>query len=116
MNVVAWIIGVVLAGGSALVGGAKLADLDRTRERLGYELREYRMIGAAEVVAAIAIIVGLVWRSLEWIAIAAGFGLTVVAMGALMAHARASDDGSRIVPAGVLFVVSVLFIIFIAVR
>lgn len=116
MNVVAWIIGVVLAAGSAAVGAAKIADLDRTRERLGYRLSEYRLIGGAEVAAAIAIVVGLVWRKFEWVSIAAAIGLTLVAMGALMAHARAGDDGKRIVPAGVLFVISILFIIFVAVR
>lgn len=116
MNVIAWIFGIVLAAGSGVVGGAKLADLDRTRERLGYPIREYRLIGLAEVSAAIAIVVGLVWRKLEWVAIAAAVGLIVVAMGALMAHARVGDDGRRIAPAGVLFIVSVLFVIFIAVR
>lgn len=116
MNVVAWIFGVVLAAGSAAVGGAKLADLDRTRDRLGYRLREYRLIGLAEILAAVGIIVGLIWRSLEWIAISAAFGLTVIAMSAFMAHARVGDDGKRIVPAGVLFVLSILFVIFVAVR
>lgn len=106
----------MLAVGSAAVGGAKIADLDRTRERLGYQLNEYRMIGGAEVLAAIAIIVGLVWRRFEWVAIAAAVGLTIVAMGALIAHARVGDEGKRIVPAGALFVASVLFIVFVAVR
>jgi len=116
VNVVAWIFGVVLAGGSAAVGAAKLVDLDRTRERLGYQLREYRMIGAAEILAAIAIIGGLIWRRFEWVAISAAVGLILVAMGALMAHARVGDDGNRIAPAGALLAVSVLFIVFVAVR
>lgn len=116
MNVVAWIVGVVVAAGFGAVGAAKIADMDRTRERLGYQRNQYRLIGVSEVAAAVAIIVGLISTSLEWIAIAAAVGLVILMMGALMAHARVSDGVRNIAPAIVMMLLSGLFIIFIAIR
>ena len=36
MNVIAWILGVILASGFATAGVTKLIDLDRMREHFGY--------------------------------------------------------------------------------
>lgn len=116
MNVVAWIVGIVLAVAFLGAGGSKLVDAGPARRHLGYTLNQWRLIGVAELAAVAGIVVGLVWRGLEFVAIAAGVGLAVTMLGALMAHARVEDDTKDIAPAAVLLVLSVLFIVFVAIR
>jgi len=116
MNLVAWILGIILAGTFAVAGVTKLADLDRMREHLGYAARTYRLIGLSEVAGAAGIIVGLVWRKVEWIGVAAATGICSLMVGAMIAHARVEDEGKKVLPAAVMFVLSILFAIFLAVR
>ena len=116
MGVAAWVLVIVLAAGFAFGGITKLLDLDRARDRLGYSKRRYQLIGTAELDAAIGIVVGLMWSSLEFIAIAAGIGICALMVGALMAHARAGDETKLILPAVAMFVLSVLFMVFISLR
>lgn len=116
MNVVAWILGALLVAVFGFAGVTKLIDLDRSRERLGYARSQFRMIGAAEIGAAAAIVVGLIWRSVEWIAVAAGLGICSLMVGALLAHARVSDDLKTTMPAGVMFLLSIVFMVVISLR
>ena len=62
------------------------------------------------------IVIGLVARSVEYLAIAAAVGLACMMLGALLAHARVEDPGKDALPAGVMLVLSVLFIVFISLR
>lgn len=116
MNTVAWILGIILAGGFGIAGVTKLLDLDRAREHLGYSARQYRMIGLSEVAGAAGVVVGLVSRKLEWIALAAGIGICVLLLGALTAHARVDDDGKAIIPAVAMLVLTAAFMITISLR
>ncbi len=116
MNIVAWIVGIVVAVVFAGGGVAKIVDLDRARERLGYTSTEFRLIGAAELLGAIGVVVGLIWTKIEWVGHATGVGLASLTLAALMAHARAGDDGKKAIPAAVMFGVVVLYMIFLAVR
>lgn len=116
MNVVAWILGIILAGVFSVAGLAKVFDVDRTREHFGHTRSTYRLIGLAEVAAVVGVIIGLVSRKLEWIALAAATGLCCLMMGALMAHAKAGDDAKKILPAVIVFALSIAFMIFISLR
>ena len=69
MNTVAWILGIILAGGFGVAGVTKLLDLDRMRDHLGYSARQYRLIGLSEVAGAAGVVIGLVSRKLEWVAL-----------------------------------------------
>lgn len=116
MNVVAWVLGMVIAAVFSLTGVAKLLDLDRARDRFGYSKRRYRLVGLCEIAAAAGVVVGLLSTTWEWVAHAAAVGLCMLLLSALMAHARVQDDGKKVLPAAVMFVVSIVFIVALAVR
>lgn len=116
MNVIAWILGIILAGGFGIAGVTKLIDLDRTREHFGYSKRRYQMIGLSEVAGAAGLIVGLVWTKAEWIGLAASFGICWLLLGALITHARVEDEGKKIIPAIVMLALTVAYMIVIALR
>lgn len=116
MNVVAWVLGMVIAAVFSLTGVAKLLDLDRARDRFGYSKRQYRLVGLCEIGAVGGVVVGLVSTKWEWVAHAAAVGLCVLLLSALLAHARVQDDATRILPAAGMFVLSIVFIVALAVR
>lgn len=116
MDVVAWILGAILAAVFAFAGGTKVLDLDRQREHFGYTASVYRMVGLSEVAAAVGIIIGLIWRQVEWIAVAAGIGICSLLIGALLAHARVEDETKDTIPAFVMFALTIAFVIVISIR
>jgi len=116
MNLFAWILGGVLAAAFAATGGAKLIDRDPNRRRLGYSRRDYALIGVCELAGAAALLVGVASTQLEWVGLAAAVGLCSVLFGALMAHARVADEGRKIVPAVVLLLVAVAYLIVVSLR
>ena len=116
MNVAAWIIGVPLVAVFTFAGVTKVLDLDRQRERFGYSAMQYRLVGLSEVAAAAGILIGLIWRQVEWLAVAAGVGICSLMIGALLTHARVEDDAKETAPAGVIFVLSIVFMVLISLR
>lgn len=114
MNTMAWILGGVIAIGSGVAGCAKLADLDRTRDRLGYSATQYRFIGASEIAASLGILAGLLSSQYRWLAIASAVALGSLMLGALLAHARMSDDAKAIAPALALLVSCTAFVVLFA--
>lgn len=116
MDVVAWILGIILAGTFAFAGVMKVLDFDRMREHFGYRKRTYQLIGLAEIAGAAGVVVGLAWKQIEWLGVAASVGLCTLMVGAVMAHARVDDEGKKVIPAAAMFVLSVLFAIFLSVR
>jgi len=116
MNVIAWILGIILAGGFGVAGVTKLLDFDRMRDHFGYTKRQYQLIGLSEVAGAAGLVVGLVWTKYEWVGIAAAVGICSLMFGAMIAHARVEDDGKKIVPAIAMFVLAVAYIIFVSLR
>lgn len=116
MNVVAWILGAVLAAVFVFAGTTKVLDLDRHRERFGYSANTYRVIGLSEVAAAVGVIVGLIWRNVEWLAVGAGIGICSLMIGALITHARVEDEAKETIPAFVMFALSAAFMIVISLR
>ena len=116
MNVIAWILGIILAGTFAFAGAMKVLDFDRMREHFGYSKRQYQLIGLSELGGAAGVVVGLIWRKVEWIGMAAGIGICILMLGALVAHARVEDEGKKIVPAIMMFMLSITFMIFLSLR
>ena len=116
MDVVAWILGIILAGGFGLAGVTKVLDLDRMREHFGYSAMQYRLIGLSEVAGAIGVIVGVAWTDYEWIGLAAGTGFFTLMLGALIAHARVEHEGKQIIPAIAMFALAGAYLIVVAVR
>ncbi len=116
MNVAAWILGAILIAVFAFAGATKVLDLDRQREHFGYSANQYRLIGLSEVAGAVGIVIGLIWRQVEWVALAAGTGICALMVGALITHARVEDEAKDTAPAGVIFVLAIVFMIVISLR
>ena len=75
-------------------------------------------IGAAEVLGAIGVFIGLIsdGKSLEWLGFLAGLGLLVTMVGAVLYHLKGGDAPKEAAPAGVLAVLSLLYLIAIMAR
>lgn len=86
---------------------AKLSGQSRMREsaqHFGIAWERYRLIGVAELAAAVGVLAGLRVRSLG---VAAGVGMVVLLVGALITHTRAGDTAKEQAPAGVALLVTV---------
>jgi DoxX-like family len=66
------------------------------RDHLGVSPIQWRMIGALELGGVAGVLVGLLWAP---IGIAAAIGLTLLSIGAIAFHLRASDRIADMVPA-----------------
>lgn len=105
------VVDVVLAAAFAVIGGSKVAAVPPMRERghhLGYSITSYRLIGLAELAAAVGLIIGL-W--LPALAVAAAAGLTVLLIGALVAHLRHGDPPKAAAPAVLFGILAVLALV-----
>ncbi len=101
------VIAVGLAAMFAALGSAKLAkapSMVARAEHVGFTAREYQFIGAAELAGAVGVAAGLWFTPLG---LAAGAGLVVLLLGALVTHARRGDGLVEIAPA-LLFALATL--------
>ncbi|MFI7587359.1 DoxX family protein [Spongisporangium articulatum] len=83
-------------GGLAVGKLAALPPLRRRAAHLGYDVNTYRLIGTAELAGAAGLVVGLRYSRLGD---AAGVGLVALLGGACVAHLRAGDGPSKLLPA-----------------
>ncbi|MEM7276370.1 MAG: DoxX family protein [Actinomycetota bacterium] len=121
MGVLAWIVGLVLAVGMLGAGSSKLRGvpaMEESRVRFGLSAGLWRMIGALEVLSAPGLIIGLLTNdnNAEWIGFLAAVGIVALLIGAIVYHARAGDAPKEMMPAGVMLVLAVLYIVFIGAR
>jgi uncharacterized membrane protein YphA (DoxX/SURF4 family) len=101
----------VLALLCLLPAAAKLSGQPRMRRsarHFGIAWERYRLIGVAELAAAIGVLVGLRVRPLG---MAAAVGMVVLLIGALVTHSRAADAVKEQVPAGVALLVSIVYLV-----
>jgi DoxX-like family len=93
------IVTVLLA---ALFGFASLIKLFGVRQslairdHLGVKPAQWRMIGLLELAGVTGVLVGLAWAP---IGVAAAIGLSLLALGAIVFHGRASDSIADTAPA-----------------
>ena len=66
------------------------------RDHLGVDPTQWRLIGLLELAGVAGVLVGLTWAP---IGIAAAIGLTLLIMGAIVFHVRASDSVADTAPA-----------------
>jgi uncharacterized membrane protein YphA (DoxX/SURF4 family) len=93
-----------------LPGVAKLAGHPKMREsasRFGIRWRHYRLIGVAELAAALGVLAGLWWHPLG---LAAAAGMGVLLIGALITHRRAKDSGKEMAPALLALAITVAYL------
>lgn len=116
MNVIAWILGIALGGVFGLAGVTKVLDLDRVRDHLGYSKRQYQAIGLSEVAAGAGLFLGVAWPKIEYVGHAAATGIVALMLGAMIAHARVEDESKKIIPAVVMLLLAVAYMIIVALR
>ena len=92
-------LSLLLVAACLVPAAAKLAGHPKMRHaatHFGIAWRRYRLIGIAELAAAIGVLIGLYWRPAGLLAAA---GMTLLLIGALIAHRRAHDPIREALPA-----------------
>ena len=115
MDVVTVILAVIVALAFFAAGAAKLAGakqmVDNLDEHLGLSSNMRLLIGGLEVVAAVAIVLGLVTSIFSGLGIAAAIGLVLLMIGAIIFHVRAGDSAQGWGPPAVLGVLSAILVV-----
>ena len=89
----------------------KLTDQPQAREgqaKFGISAATYRRIGILELLGVVGVVIGL---AVPVIGIAAGVGLTVVAVGALVNHLRVNDLLPAVMGAVVAMVIASVYVV-----
>ena len=93
------IVTVLLAALFAFAGLIKLFGVRQSlaiRDHLGVKPAQWRMIGILELAGVTGVLVGLAWPP---IGVAAAIGLSLLSLGAIVFHGRASDSAADTAPA-----------------
>lgn len=116
MAVLGWITGLLLIAMMAMTGVMKLIGHEMVKEnmaRLGVSDGLTKFIGAAEVAAAIGVLIGLLGNGdNEWIGFLAALGVIALMVGALVYHNRAGDEPQESAPAAMAIALAMLYTIF----
>lgn len=108
MNVFLWIVQAVLAAAFAMSG---LQKLTQSKEKLpaidGFSPGALRLLGVAEVLGVLGLILPAVTRIAPVLTPIAASGLAVVMVGAVVIHIRRREQSAAVVTA-VLFVLAVV--------
>ncbi len=105
----------------AMAGMVKVTDHKmavEVRTRLGVAKGMYQMIGAAELLGVVGLLVGLVRddKSLEWAGPLAAIGLFATMVGAIFYHNKAKDEPKESIPAAMMAMLCVVYFITIIAR
>ncbi len=104
-------LSILLAALCLLPSTAKLTAqpaMQASAEHFGIEWPRYRLIGVAELAAAVGLLAGLVWHPLG---IAAATGLALLVGGAVVMHLRAGDSLKDMAPALVILIVTIVYLV-----
>ncbi|GAA2429703.1 hypothetical protein GCM10010191_48940 [Actinomadura vinacea] len=99
MFILTVIFAVVTAAVFAFAGYYKVSGAEQQMDEarhLGVEWPAYRLLGGAELLGALGLLIGL-W--LSWLGVIAAFCLVALAAGALIVHAKAGDRLDAMRPA-----------------
>lgn len=120
MNVAAWTLSFVLAIPLAVIGVAKIIQqpsMVTTSRRLGIGPGPYRLVGVAEVAGGFGLLIGAVaGGSADWVGFFAAIGLIAITIGAVYFHRRAGDSVNEMIPAMVLGLLCLSYLIALAAR
>lgn len=111
LTLVSWGLAIVLSTAISLAGYSKLTEqpvMVKAREHFGLPARTYRLIGVAELSAAVGVLVGLT-EQLMWVGLATALGVIVLMLGAISFHLRFGDQLVEMVPAVALTLLSLLY-------
>jgi hypothetical protein len=93
------IVTALLAALFAFAGLIKLFGVRQSlaiRDHLGVKPAQWRVIGILELAGVTGVLVGLAWAP---IGVAAAIGLSLLSLGAIVFHGRASDSATDTAPA-----------------
>jgi hypothetical protein len=93
------VLSVLLIVACLAPAAGKLAGHPKMRHsaaQFGIAWHRYRLLGVAELAAAVGVLVGLFWRPAGLLAAA---GMTLLLLGALIVHRRAHDSVREAAPA-----------------
>ena len=99
MDTATVVVTLLLAALFTFAASIKLLGVSQSfaiRDHLGVKPLQWRLIGALELAGVAGVLVGLAWPP---IGIAAAIGLTLLSIGALAFHIRASDRVADTAPA-----------------
>jgi uncharacterized membrane protein YphA (DoxX/SURF4 family) len=103
------IVSLLLFAVCVFPAAGKLLGQPKMREsatKFGIPWRRYRLIAVPELAAAAGVLIGLFWRPAGLVAAA---GMTVLLLGALIAHLRVHDRFPDMVPALVGLAIAVAY-------
>jgi hypothetical protein len=102
---------ILLAALCLLPSFAKLSGqpaMQASADHFGIEWPRYRLIGVAELAAAVGVLAGLAWPPLG---LAAAAGMAILVTGAVAMHLRKGDTLKHMAPALVILVVTVAYLV-----
>ncbi|MEU7908305.1 DoxX family protein [Actinoplanes sp. NPDC049118] len=100
------VLSLLLVAVCLVPAAAKLAGHPKMRHaatHFGIAWRRYQLIGVAELVATVGVLVGFFWRPAGLLA---AVGMTLLLLGALITHLRAHDHVREALPALLALAVS----------
>ena len=103
-------IALLLAAACLVPAAGKLIGLPKMRQsaaHFGIAWPRYRLIGVAELAAAVGVLIGLWWHPLG---VAAAAGMTLLLAGALISHRRAADSGKEMAPALLALAITIAYL------
>ena len=103
-------IALLLAAACLVPAAGKLLGLPKMRQsaaHFGIAWPRYRLIGVAELAAAVGVLIGLWWHPLG---VAAAAGMTLLLAGALISHQRAADSGKEMAPALLALAITIAYL------
>src|SRR5215469_3268786 len=114
MNTVVWIIQIVLAGLFLVLGGLKvilpLPALQRIMPLAKRIPTAMRWIGISEVLGVLGLLLPSLTGIGPWLTVAAALGLTIVLLGALVAHLRDREFSHLGLP-GLMLLLALLVVV-----
>lgn len=114
MFVLTVILGLGLTGAYLMVGSGKIAKqpmMEESKTRLGVDPEMWTNIGRLELAGATGVLLGL-FGPLAIIGVLAGIGIILLMLGAIYYHQKVGDDPKATMPAVVMLVAAVLYVIF----
>ena len=103
-------VSLLLAAVCLLPAAGKLTGQPKMRHaaaHFGIPWPRYRLIGVAELAAAVGVLIGLWWHPLG---VAAAAGMTLLLAGALISHQRAADSGKEMAPALLALAITIAYL------
>ena len=101
----------VVAAAFLALGVSKIARTASMRTRaahVGFSAETYQLIGTAEVLGALGVVIGLAWTPIGY---AAGAGLLLLLAGAVGAHLRSGDGPAEVAPAALFAAATVAYLL-----